>query len=246
MTGNGAKKVATCAERAKAVNYSPPAFKYNLELQKDVRPLLMAPEKTALLVIDVQNLFTEPGAPLAAPDGPQVVVQINKLVDYCRAHNIPIIWVLETNRKDGNDMGLMANHWKILAPPDSMLAEGSHWWELYPELHDDPTDIYVKKPKYNAFWGSDLEAVLRSLGTESLIFTGIAFDVCVYTTLIDAFHRDFNPVIAVDATGSPFPGTKCGWDNNSNREVSMWHIETLWGRVLTAAEIITELQALAP
>ena len=132
-------------------------------------------------------------------------------------------------------MGMMAKHWKILAPPDSMLAEGSHWWELYPELHNEPTDIYVKKPKYNAFWGSDLEAVLRSLGIESLIFTGIAFDVCVYTTLIDAFHRDFNSVIAVDATGSPFP----------YKEASMWHIETLWGRVLTAAEIITELQALA-
>ena len=92
MTRNSAKKVATCAERAKTVNYSPPAFKYNLEQQKDVRPLLIAPEKTALLVIDVQNFFTEPGAPLAAPDGPQVVVQINKLVDYCRAHNIPIIY----------------------------------------------------------------------------------------------------------------------------------------------------------
>jgi len=226
------------AERAKVANYTPPPFKYNLTLDRDVTPLLMAPEKTALLIIDVQNLFIEPGALLAAVEGPEKVIpNINKLVDYCRAHNIPIVWIQETNRKDGSDMGMMAKYWKkVLAPPVSMLAPGSHWWELYPELHNKPTDIYVMKPKYNAFWGSDLEAVLRGLGAESLIFTGVAYDVCVYTTLVDAFHRDFNPAIAVDAIGSPFP----------YKEASMWHIETLWGRVMTTDEIIAELEALAP
>ena len=108
---------------------------------------------------------------------------------------------------------------------------GTHWWELYPELHNEPVDIYVTKPKYNAFWGSDLEAVLRGLGVESLIFTGFYTGVCVQTTLVDAFHRDFNPIIAVDATG-PY-----------NKEV-LSHIELLFGRALTTDETITELEAL--
>ena len=228
---NTTKKVGTLAERAKAVNYIPPPFKYNLELDRDVTPLLMEPEKTALLVIDVQNGFTEPGAPMAVPDGPEVVVQINKLVDYCRPHDIPIVWVQITHRKDGSDLGIIGKYWKDWGPPKSVLARGSHWWELYPELHNEPVDIYVTKPKYNAFWGSDLEAVLRGLGVESLIFTGFYTGVCVQTTLVDAFHRDFNPIIAVDATG-PY-----------NKEV-LSHIEMLFGRALTTDETIAELKAL--
>ena len=228
---NTTKKVGTLAERAKAVNYIPPPFKYHLKLDRDVTLLLMDPEKTALLVIDVQNLFTEPGAPKAAPDGPEAVVQINKLVDYCRTNYLPIIWIQATNRKDGSDAGMYGKYWPNTW---SMQVRGNHWWELYPELHNEPADIYVTKPKYNAFWGSDLEAVLRGLEVESLIFTGIMTDVCVQTTLVDAFHRDFNPIIAADATGTATPYKKEALDM----------IEGCFGRVLTADETIAELEAL--
>jgi len=85
------REFSKAEKRAKAVDYIPPPFKYNLELDRDVTPLLMDPEKTALLVIDVQNYFTEPGTPMAVSDGPEVVVQINKLVDYCRPHDMPIV-----------------------------------------------------------------------------------------------------------------------------------------------------------
>lgn len=224
------------AERAEAANYTPPTFKFNPGLDRDLIPLLMAPEKTALLVIDVQNLFTDPEAPLGAPDGPTVVPYVNELARYCRDHNIPVIWIQETNRTDGSDLGMMAKYWNILAPPVSMLAPDSHWWELYPELENEPTDIYVTKTKYNAFWGSDLEAVLRGLGAESLLFTGICTDVCVGTTLIDAFHRDFNCIMVMDATTTFTP----------NKEVWMAHTEMLWGRILTTDEVIAELEALAP
>jgi len=229
-------EITPITKRAKERKYTPPPFKFNPDLKRDVTPLLMDPEKTALLVIDVQNLFTEPGAPLAAPDGPEIVPHINKLVRYCRGANIPVIWVLETNRKDGSDLGMMGKYWKSMGPPDSWLAPDTHYWELYPKLEYKPTDIYVRKPKYNAFWGSDLEAVLRGLKAESLIFTGICTDVCVGTTLIDAFHRDFNPIMAVDATTTFTPFKK----------EFVTRLELLWGRVLTAEEVIGELKALAP
>ena len=119
---------------------------------------------------------------------------------------------------------------------EKMYEDDSHWAQLYPELDFKPTDIYVKKPKYNAFWASDLEAVLRGLGVESLVFTGIQTEVCVQVTMIDAFHRDFNPILARDAT-DPF---------SPNKKEILMQIEMLWGRVLTADEIIVELEALAP
>lgn len=231
-------KKNTLAERARAANYTPPPFKFNPDLNesRDATPLLMDPEKTALLVIDVQNLFTDPKAPLGAPDGPEIVPHINKLAAYCREHNIPVIWVQETNRKDGSDLGMMGKYWPSFRPPESWLAPKTHLWELYPDVDAKPDDIYVTKTKYNAFWGSDLEAVLRGLGVESLIFTGICTDVCVGTTLIDAFHRDFNPIMAIDST-TTFTQFKQEW---------LTRTELLWGRALTTDEVIAELESLAP
>ena len=232
---NGKVK-APLAERAKAAQYAPPRFKFHPDLdgQRDLMPLLMDPEKTALLVIDVQVLFTDPQAPLGAPDGPEIVPQINRLAQYCREHRMPVIWVQETNRKDGSDLGMMGKYWGPLRPPESWLAVDNPYWALYPSLDHQDTDIYVKKTKYNAFWGSDLEAVLRGLEAESLIFTGICTDVCVGTTLIDAFHRDFNPIMVINAT-TTFTNMKHEW---------LKRTELLWGRVLTTDEVIAELDAL--
>ncbi len=236
MVNNVAQKVATLAGRADRANYTPPPFKYNPDLDRDVTRLLMDPEKTAFLVIDVQNLFTDPEAPLGAPDGPEVVPHINRLAAYSREHDIPIVWIQETNRKDGRDLGMMGRYWPKLRPPEGLLTPNTHYWELYPDVDNKPDDIYVTKTKYNAFWGSDLEAVLRGLGVESLIFSGICTDVCVGTTLIDAFHRDFNPIMAIDCT-TTFTEWKNEW---------LARTEMLWGRLLTTDEVIAELEALAP
>jgi len=230
------KSIEMLKERARLVGYVPPSLKYHPELKRDLTELLLDPEKTALLVIDVQNAFTDPKAKLAAPDGPTIVPNINKLVKYCREHKIPIIWVQETNRKDGSDIGIMAKYWSFLGPPETYLAEGSWAWELYPKLDFKPEDIYIKKPKYIAFWGSDLEAVLRSLGVEHLIFTGICTDICVGTTMIYAMHLDYNCVMVKDATTT----------FTKYKEAFLDNAELLWCRVLTADEVLAELEALRP
>jgi ureidoacrylate peracid hydrolase len=230
------REIEKLKERAKQRGYNPPPLKYHPEINRDLTELLLDPEKTALLVIDVQNAFTDPKEKLAAPDGPTIVPKINKLVKYCREHDIPIIWVQETNRKDGSDIGIMAKYWPFLGPPEVYLAEGSHAWQLYPELDARPEDIYIKKPKYIAFWGSDLEAVLRSLGVDSLIFTGICTDICVGTTMIYAMHMDYNCVIVKDASTT----------FTKHKEAFLDNAELLWARVLTTDEVIAELEALKP
>jgi ureidoacrylate peracid hydrolase len=230
--------VSNLARRAQQVNYVPPPFKFNSDLDKhrDVMDLLMDPDKTAFLIIDAQNLFTEPGAPFAGKDGPEIVPYVNKLIKYCRDHDIPVIWVQETHREDGSDLGMMGKYWRSFKPPVSWLKPNGHLWEIYPGLDYKTTDIFIRKPKYNAFWGSDLEVVLRGLGVESLIFSGICTDICVGATMIDAFHRDFNPVLAIEAT-TTFTPFKQEWLEKT---------ELLWGRVMTTDEVIKELDLLAP
>jgi len=223
-------------ERAKERKYEPSALKYHPDVERDLTELLLDPEQTALLVIDVQNAFTDPKAKLAAPNGPSIIPNINKLVKYCREHNMPIIWVQETNRKDGSDIGIMAKYWPFLGAPEAYLAEGSWAWELYPELDARPEDVYIKKPKYVAFWGSDLEAVLKSLKVNHLIFTGICTDICVGTTMIMAMHMDYNCVEVNDATTT----------FTKNHDNFLSNAELLWARILTTDEVVTELDALKP
>ncbi len=236
MKNNFNKKAAILAERARGVNYHPPLPKYIPDLGRDYTGLLMDPETTALINVDITNLFTEPGAVLASPDAHKIVPFVNKLAQFCRGQDIPVVWIRWVNRPDRIDLGMQGRYWGHSAfMIEGMSAEDNYWSQLYPELDLKPDDIYIKKPKFNAFWGSDLEAVLRGLGVESLIFTGLNTAVCVQVTMIDAFHRDFNPILAMDAT-----------DSFSPKKEAMMQIEMLWGRVMTADEIIAELQALVP
>lgn len=220
--------------RAKKADYAPPKMKFNPGLPRNFEKLLIDPNKAALVNIDIQNIFTETGAPFAPPDADKIVPNVNKLAAYCRENDIPVVWVRVIHRKDKSNLGSFARLWgdhPVVA--DSMLVADNHWAQFYPTLELKDTDIYIEKPKYNAFWGSDLEAVLRGLNREWLIFTGIATDVCVRNTLIDAFHRDFNVVLAMDAT-----------EGLSPKNEVLQGIEMLYGRILTTDEILAELNAL--
>ncbi len=226
------------AKRAEAANYTPPLYKFNTHLEgyRDAMLLLMAPEKTTLINIDIQNVYSEEGGAWFVPGAQETIPYVNRLASYCREHNMPVIWVLNTVRKDGSDAGMEGRYYPETLPPRSLLAPDQHWWELDSKVDNKPTDIYVRKPKFDAFWGSDLEAVLRGLGVESVIFTGLDTAMCVHETLVGAFHKDYNCVLAMDATAGRY------WPQED------WYAfeEYMYSRVLTTDEIIVELEALAP
>ena len=232
--------MSTLAERAKKTSYTPPPPKYYPEIEKEYRDyieLLMDPEKTGLVNVDITNVFTEEGAMLAPKEGYKIVPNVNKLVDYFRAHKMPVIWIQWGGRLDGSNFGIFYKYWKKHPLITEKMSDPSHHGgQLHPELHFKPEDIYVRKPKYNAWWGSDLEAVIRNFGLESLVFTGIMTNVCVQLALCEAHHRDFNTVIAVDCTDTPLP----------SKEDTLSLMELYWARALTADEVVVELEALKP
>ncbi len=232
--------MSTIVERAKKVNYTPPPPKYYPEIEEEFRDyneLLMDPEKTGIVNVDITNVFTEKGGMLAPEEGYKIVPNVNKMVDYFRAHKMPIIWIQWGGRLDGSNFGIFYKYWKKHALITEKMSDPSHHGgQLYPELHFEPEDIYVRKPKYNAWWGSDLEAVIRNFGLETLVFTGIMTNVCVQLALVEAHHRDFNTIIAVDSTDTPLP----------SKQDTLSLMELYWARALTADEVIAELEALKP
>ncbi|MER8994679.1 isochorismatase family cysteine hydrolase [Mesorhizobium sp. M0663] len=157
------------------------------------------PLKLALVNIDLQNVFVE-GTPAAAPDGPEVVARVNKLAAVCRQAGVLVIHTAHVIRPDGSNAGVMGE----LIPPthEGMLAEGSFPAAFHKDLKIEPSDIVLKKPRYGAFHGTDLEVTLRSRGIDSVIITGIATNVCAETTAREAAVRDFRVFFLSDGTST--------------------------------------------
>lgn len=229
------------AARARERGYEPPPPKFGAEQDYrgrdeeagvDYLQLLLDPQRTALLVIDMQNIFIREGAPIAAPGAARIVPTINRTLATFRRLQLPVIWTAWCHRPDGSNLGRNAAFWRGVAPlaPDDDLAL------IHPSLDFREGDVVIEKPKYSAFWATDLDEVLRTHGVESLLLCGIATDVCVGQTMVDAYHRDYVCAVLADGTATTTP---------YQRE-ALWMHESYWGRVLTAEEAEAELLALAP
>ena len=133
-----------------------------------------------VLVIDVQvGLFQTDPPPFEAS---KVIARINSVTAKARTVGVPVVFV----RHDG--------------PPDGKwLVPDSAGWQLHPELKRDAGELVIRKTTGNAFYGTDLENVLRSRGILSLVIVGYATDFCVDSTLRNAVSKDFKVFVVSDA-----------------------------------------------
>lgn len=241
MLGTEDERRSRLARLARERGYEPPAPKFSSDHDYrgreeasaiDYLQLLLDPERTALLVVDMQNIFVREGAPIHASGAAKIVPPINRLVGVFRRLGLPLVWTAWCHRPDGSNLGRNSAFWRGIAPlpPDSDLAA------IHPSLDFREGDVLLEKPKYSAFWGTDLQPILNTAGVESLVLAGIATDVCVGQTMVEAYHRDYNCAIVADGTATTTP---------FQRE-TLWVHESYWGRVLTADEVEAELLALAP
>ncbi len=161
------------------------------------------PGKTAVLVIDIQRAYFDPGAPRPVVGGREIVPKINQLTAMCRRLNIPVIFIRQTSRPDGSDDGLKRD----FRPPGNhelRTIEGKIGVDFYPELDVTQSDYVVTKIRYSALvpGSSILERLLRGLGRESIIACGAATDVCVATTIAHAMMLDFKVFLISDLTAT--------------------------------------------
>ncbi|MES2158966.1 MAG: pyrimidine utilization protein B [Pseudomonadota bacterium] len=204
-------------------------------------PVRIDPASSAVIVIDMQNAYASPGGyvDLAGFDiagAAGVIGRIGQVLDTARAAAIPIIFL--QNGWDGDYVeagGPGSPNWHksnalktMRARPDlagQLLARGGWDYELVDALAPQPGDIRLHKTRYSAFFNSQLDSVLRARGIRTLIFVGIASNVCVESTLRDAFHLEYFSVMLDDAThhlGPDFVAKAClynvekffGWVSN--------------------------------
>lgn len=165
--------------------------------------------KTALLVIDMQNVFVSEGYAFCAPKGRDLAQRLTPLLARCRERGLPLVYTAHVIRADRSNLGVLG---KIHpATSQGALEQDSDSAAFYPALAPQAGDILVEKPRYGAFHGTDLELILRQRGIETVVISGIATNVCCDTTAREATMRDFQVIFLADGTECrDLPDLGCG------------------------------------
>lgn len=184
-------------------------------------------KRTAVLVIDMQRDFLDPGAPVSTPGGLEIIPAVNRLTARARALGMPVIFTQEMHRADRSDFGIELE----FEPPHCL--EGTPGMELAPDLVIAPTDFRVQgKRRYDAFLGTDLETLLRNLRVENLIVAGVCTDICVTSTVQHARNLDFRCIIPRECAA----GTSL-----ERHEAALLCLGHVFGHVVTLEEVEARL-----
>ncbi|OPX21508.1 MAG: hypothetical protein B1H03_06470 [Planctomycetales bacterium 4484_113] len=156
----------------------------------------LSAEKSALLVIDMQKFFLEPGSPTFTCGGLAILATVKRLIDAFRAAGRPVVYSRHVHKADGSDAGIMGWWW------EGMCIEGSPESEVHDDIAPRADERVIFKRRYSAFYNTELETVLRCLKVEDLVVSGIMTNLCCESTARDAYYRDYRVFFPADATGS--------------------------------------------
>ncbi len=147
--------------------------------------------KQAILVVDMLNDFVT-GA-LKCDRGLAIVPKTAKLLDGARKAGIPVIFCNDAHIKDtDHELKLWGEH----------AIAGTKGAEVIPELHLCDKDYVVPKRRYSGFFHTDLDLLLKELGVDTVILTGLHTHMCVRHTGADAYQLGYDLIVAKDATDS--------------------------------------------
>ena len=179
-------------------------------------PIELPIPDTALVVVDMQNGYASPGGyrHLAGKDiGPaqRVIDNTKRILIAARRARLMIVYLqngwdaaLKTSGGSGSPNWYKSNPLKLMRNRSQLagkiLTHGTWDYDFVAGLEPQHGDFVVPKARYSGFCGTDLDNILRSRGVRHLIFVGIASNVCVESTLRDAYFREYFCVFVRDAT----------------------------------------------
>ena len=158
---------------------------------------------TVALLIDLQDGFIGAESPFRLSGIEQLIASVRRMVAWLRHHKIPIIWtrVYLDDWTHSPYSQLWPQHFDACGKA-AFLRRGSASHAIVTELRDliDDDDILLDKPRYSAFIGTSLAETLRRLEATDLLFAGVSTNVCVESTLRDAFQIGFRCTLVRDCT----------------------------------------------
>ena len=179
-----------------------------------------APGKTALVIIDMQRDFVEPGG-FGASLGNDVsllhtaIAPITALLAAWRARGWPIVHTRESHKADLSDCppakrmrGSPTQRIGEAGPMGRLLIRGEAGTSIIPELAPEAGELVIDKPGKGMFWSTGLHEMLHAQGVTHLVLTGVTTEVCVQTSMREANDRGYDCLLVEDATESYFPEFK--------------------------------------
>jgi ureidoacrylate peracid hydrolase len=175
----------------------------------------MSPGETALIVVDMQNAYASPGGYIDLQgfdltEAKAVIDRIAGITAACRSMGIQVIFFQNGWDAEKAEAGTpdSPNWWKsnalklMRAEPEldgTLITRGTWDYALVDELQPQDGDIVLSKPRYSGFYGTQLDQILRARRIRNLLFVGIATNVCVESTLRDAYFLEYFPIMIHDA-----------------------------------------------
>jgi ureidoacrylate peracid hydrolase len=217
-------------------------------------PLRLNPGETAVIVVDMQNAYASAGGyvdiagfDIAGAAG--AIAKTKTVLDAARAAGVTVIFFQNGWDKDYVEAGTPGSpNWHksnalktMRARPElagTLLAKGTRDYAIVDELHPQPGDIVIPKTRYSGFFNTTTDSVLRARGIRNLVFTGVATNVCVESSLRDAFHLEYFAVVLEDATHHLGP--------DFVRQAALYNIEKFFGWVSTVADFCGAIGQAAP
>ena len=173
-------------------------------------------EKSALVVVDMVHDFTQPGGRVFYPQNEQVLPGINTAIDMARGAGAVIVFMQHRYRQGKYDKTLTTG----MRP---CCLEGSGGEALDERLHREPDDYVIPKRRYSAFYGTDLDLVLREHGVTQVVVVGTKTNCCIRATVNDAYHLAYNVVVVRQCVAT---------DDDAVNAMHLTDIEKYLGRVV--------------
>jgi ureidoacrylate peracid hydrolase len=192
------------------------------------------PSKTVMIVVDMQNDFVAEGAMLRSAQAAAMVPRLAATLKFCRENGIRVVYTAHVHRRDGCDMGLYDDLYPPIADR-SCLVDGTPGVDIFPDLAPAPGEHVIKKHRYSAFLGTDLDLILREWGIDTVIVSGTTTENCCHATARDAMFHNYRVVFLSDATGT-FDYPDVGQGAMSAEEV---HRATLIILAFSTAHVMT-------
>ncbi len=193
---------------------------------------------TALVVIDLQNVFMRPDMALEVPFAREVVPNVNRLAAAIRGAGGTVAWVQMTFNGIANSWGAYVQR---LSPQlrENVIAQlqrGTEGHALYPDLDVQPNDVMAEKTRYSAFiqGASDLDRKLRQRGIDTLVVVGTLTNVCCESTARDAMMLNYKTILVSDANATL---------TDEEHNAALANVLVTFGDVLSTDETIAGLAA---
>ncbi len=231
------------------VAYEKPASSGGVLLQAEPEPLEIDLQKTAVIVIDMQNTFVNKGGlfDLRGYDlsrAQRVIEPIKEITGAARAKGCKVIHFAAVLSPDLCDAGgpnspnwhkaMLAHYREHPKWRDKLTIRGTWGAEIIQELKPQEGDIFIEKPRYSAFFGTNLDTILKTYNIKFLIFVGISTNICVESSIRDSFQLGYFPILVSDACASSGPPFA--------QETTISNVKLCFGWVTTSENIQKVMQ----